>query len=114
MEAVQAAYRVLHWCCVLALAVGTCFCLFRAIMGPRFTDRIVAVNIVCTKSIMLIAVLSFLLDEQGLLDIAMVYAMVSFLAVVVLSKCYLLPYLNRPVDTRQEALHIKEKGGKPR
>jgi len=66
-------------------------CLIRAILGPRFTDRIVAINIISTKVIIMIAILSCLFEENTLLDAAIVYAMISFLAVVVLSKCYIMP-----------------------
>jgi len=66
-------------------------CLFRAIIGPRFTDRIVAINIISTKVIIMIAILAYLFEDNTLLDGAIVYAMISFLAVVVLSKCYIIP-----------------------
>lgn len=91
---------------VVFLALAICACLLRAILGPRFTDRIVAISLICTKSIIAITVLAFLLDESFLLDVAIVYAMIGFLAVVVLSKCYLLPHRRRPVDTELEAENI--------
>ena len=51
-------------------------------------DRIVAVNMMGTMVMVIIAVMSFLLKENYLVDICLIYAMVSFLAVVVLSKVY--------------------------
>ena len=76
-------------------------CLLRGILGPKFTDRIVAVNMIGTKTILLIAALTLVLGENYLLDVCLVYAMVSFLAVVVLSKIYLTSH-NR--DTAEKAL----------
>ena len=43
------------------LAVGIFLCLLRAIRGPRFTDRIIALNAICTLVILLICLLSYLL-----------------------------------------------------
>ena len=88
METINSAYRMLLWISAVFLSLSICACIARGILGPRFTDRIISVNIICTKVIILIAVLSCLLRESSLLDIAVVYAMISFLAVVTLSKCY--------------------------
>ena len=60
---------------VFALAV-----LVRAVIGPRFTDRIVAVNAVNTIIIAVICVLSVYLGQDFLLDIALIYALLGFVA----------------------------------
>ena len=96
---IDTAYNIMMWCCIAFLSVSSLICLLRGVLGPRFTDRIVSMNIIGSKTIIMIAVLSFLLEESGLVDIAMVYALISFLAVVVLSKCYLLPNHHNPADT---------------
>ena len=98
MEIIDKAYSVLLWGSEAILAVLLCACLVRAILGPRFTDRIVAINVICTQTIIMIAILSYLFRDTNLLDIGIVYAMVGFLAVVVLSKCYLLPHYTSPVN----------------
>ena len=90
MGDLNTAYHYLFWGSLIVLSMTACACLFRAIIGPRFTDRIVSVNIISTKTIIIIAILSVVMGQEGLLDVAMVYALISFLAVVVLSKCYLL------------------------
>ena len=73
---------------LILLAAMVCACLIRAVKGPRMADRIVAVNMMGTMVMVIIAVMSFLLKENYLVDICLIYAMVSFLAVVVLSKVY--------------------------
>ena len=98
METIDTAYRILLWSALLILSLSICACLFRAVMGPRFTDRIVSINIICTEVVIMIAILACLRREYYLLDIAIVYAMISFLAVVVLSKSYLLPHHANPTD----------------
>ena len=96
------AYQSILWICVIFLALLLCGCLVRVIMGPRFTDRIVAINIICTKTIIIIAILSYLFSNSELLDIAIVYSMIGFLVVVVLSKCYMvLPKPDKPADDKK-------------
>ena len=95
---IDKAYTIMLWCGIAFLSLSILFCLLRAILGPRFTDRVVSVNVIGSKTIIMIAILSFLLEESGLIDIAMVYALISFLAVVVLSKCYLLPHHPNPAN----------------
>ena len=68
------------------LSVSIFFCLLRATLGPRFSDRIVAANIIGTKIIVLIAVLSFIVGEDYLADICLIYAIISFLSIVVLAR----------------------------
>ena len=98
METIDAAYRTLLWISTIVLSLMLCACLVRAILGPRFTDRIVSINVICTKTIIMIAVLSCLLNDSNLLDIAIVYAMIAFLVVVVLSKCYIMPHHANPAE----------------
>ena len=99
---VTEAYHVMLRVSVFTLSITIFACLFRAILGPRFTDRVVSVNIIGPQVIAMIAVLSFLLDESRLVDIAVVYAMISFLAIVVLSKCYLLTKHASQLDPRRK------------
>ena len=61
-------------------------------MGPKFTDRIMAVNMIGTKTLLMVCVLAVLLQESYLVDVAIVYALLSFLAVVVLSKLVITLY----------------------
>ena len=71
-----------------ALAVLLILCLIRAVKGPRIADRLVAVNMMTTMVTVMIAILAVLKDEGYLVDICLIYAMISFLAVVVLSRIY--------------------------
>lgn len=67
----------------VALALLILATLVRAVLGPRFTDRIVAVNVIGTLVIAELMVLSVRLKEEFLVDIALVFALLSFLSVVV-------------------------------
>ena len=67
---------------LLAILVTMGLALARALAGPTTFDRIAAVNMFGTKTVLLIAVLAFFSDRTDLLDIALVYALISFIGVV--------------------------------
>jgi len=66
----------------LAILVTMGLALVRALAGPATYDRIAAINMFGTKTVLLIAVLAFLTGRTDLLDIALVYALINFIAVV--------------------------------
>ena len=80
---------------VIILSILLILCLVRAIIGPKIADRIVSVNMMGTITIAIIAILTVLLDEGYLADICIIYAMISFLAVVVLTTIYMGIYNRR-------------------
>ena len=80
---------------VMILSILLFLCLVRAIIGPKIADRIVSVNMMGTITIVIIAVLTVLLDEGYLAYICIIYAMISFLAVVVLTMIYMGIYNKR-------------------
>lgn len=69
--------------CVLTLVLLAC--LARAIRGPRYTDRLIALNMICTVVILLLSVLSYLLGASYLVDVIILYGLLNLLAVAVLS-----------------------------
>ena len=71
------------------LSVMSLLCLLRLVLGPTAADRLLAVNMLGGMVISAIAVLSLLLKEEYLLDISFIYALISFLAVVVLAQIYI-------------------------
>ena len=87
---------------VIVLALLIICCLIRGIRGPKIVDRIIAVNMIGTMTIIIIAILSVLMKESYLLDVSLIYAMISFLAVVVLSKVYLGVYRERMEKKKKE------------
>ena len=82
-------------------------CLIRSIKGPRIADRIVSVNMIGTMVVVMISIASAMLHEDYLMDICLIYAMMSFLAVVVISKMYLGIYrqkTGKAADTEQDGI----------
>lgn len=96
------AYNLLFSVVLAVLGVLLFLCLLRAILGPRIADRVVGINMIGTIVIMMIAILSLMLGEGYLVDVAIIYAMLSFLAVVVLAKIYIGVYLGRKAKEGDE------------
>lgn len=88
MKNMTAVYNAFGNAVIVCIAVLIVACLIRSVLGPRVTDRIVAVNSIGTMTIVIIAILSVMLNEAYLLDVCLIYAMISFVAVVVLTKIY--------------------------
>ena len=85
----ERAYSLLEIGALIVLGIGLFFALFRAIRGPRIADRIIGGNLAGTITIIIIAVLAEYLKQDWLLDVCLIYCMISFLAVVVLCKIYI-------------------------
>ncbi len=62
--------------------------LVRALLGPTVYDRVMAVNIFGTKTVLLIAVLGFLTDRPEFLDLALVYALINFIGTIAVLKFF--------------------------
>lgn len=92
MELVQ-RYEWIFYGILIILALMLLLCLTRAIIGPRIADRLVAVNMTGTMVMVIISILAVIMNEGYLVDICLIYAMISFLAVVVLTKVYTGVYL---------------------
>ena len=65
-----------------AILVTLILALVRALLGPSLYDRIAAINMFGTKTVLLIAVLAFTSGRMDLLDIALVYALINFIGVI--------------------------------
>ncbi len=82
-------YHTIYITMLILLSFMLLACLIRAVRGPLIADRLMAVNMMGTMVMVMIAVLALMLKEGYLVDICLIYAMISFLAVVVLSKVYI-------------------------
>ncbi|PAJ73042.1 pH regulation protein F [Pseudoalteromonas sp. NBT06-2] len=67
---------------IIAILMVMLLALLRAFIGPTHYDRILAVNIFGTKTILFIAVLGFLSGRPEFLDIALVYALLNFISII--------------------------------
>jgi multicomponent Na+:H+ antiporter subunit F len=65
-----------------AILIVMVLALVRALLGPTLYDRILAINMFGTKTVLLIAVLSVVAGRFDLVDIALVYALINFISIV--------------------------------
>lgn len=66
----------------LAVLLTMALALARALAGPSLYDRILAVNMFGTKTVLIIAILGFLVGRTDFLDIALVYALINFVGTI--------------------------------
>lgn len=66
----------------LGILVTMALALARAFLGPTIYDRLLAVNMFGTKTVVLIAVIDYFNGKGEMLDIALVYALINFISVI--------------------------------
>ena len=60
--------------------------LYRGVQGPTIYDRVLAVNVIGTKTVVLLAIIGFIYGRPHFLDIALVYALINFIATIAFLK----------------------------
>ena len=102
MRAIELGFfNALSLACMVVMSVLFMCALLRAV-------RLVAVNMIGTMTIAIIAILAEVLGEGGLVDICLIYAMISFLAIVVLAKVYTGVYRQRQIRKIAQEKQLKE------
>ena len=66
---------------ILILAVMV-LSLLRGLMGPTIYDRILAVNMFGTKTVLLVTVLGTAAGRADFIDVALVYALINFIGII--------------------------------
>ncbi|MBQ9050108.1 MAG: sodium:proton antiporter [Lachnospiraceae bacterium] len=110
MMTVEQAYHILYGGVLIVLILLIGAMVIRSIIGPRSTDRIMSVNMLGTMTICSIAVLSVLLDEGYLADVAMIYAMISFVAVLMMASMFVPSKPKAPVLDRGKDMDTAAEG----
>ncbi|MGD2122119.1 MAG: monovalent cation/H+ antiporter complex subunit F [Gemmatimonadota bacterium] len=72
--------------------------LVRALLGPTVYDRVLAVNMFGTKTVLIIAVLGFLTGRPDFLDLAFLYALINFIGTLAVLKFFEYGDLSRRLD----------------
>ena len=66
----------------LAILVTMILALARALMGPTVYDRVLAVNMFGTKTVLFLSVVAFLYGRPDFLDLALAYALINFIGIL--------------------------------
>ncbi|MGH8614733.1 MAG: monovalent cation/H+ antiporter complex subunit F [Gammaproteobacteria bacterium] len=70
----------------VAVLIAMALTLIRALRGPTVYDRILAVNMFGTLTVLLIALSGFLKGRPDFMDIALVYALINFVGTIAVLK----------------------------
>jgi multicomponent Na+:H+ antiporter subunit F len=66
----------------LAILVTMVMATIRGLLGPSIYDRILAMNMFGTKTVLLVAVVAYLYERPDFLDLALAYALINFIGVL--------------------------------
>jgi multicomponent Na+:H+ antiporter subunit F len=82
----------------MAILVVMLLVLFRAALGPTVFDRILAINTFGTATVLLIALFGFLTERPDFMDIALLYALINFIATIAVLKLFRYSNLGKSLD----------------
>ncbi len=82
----------------MAILATMTLAMVRALLGPTVYDRVLAVNMFGTKTVLIIAVLGFLTGRPDFLDLALLYALINFVGTLAVLKFFEYGDLTRRVD----------------
>ena len=86
----------------IAILVTMGLGLWRAFEGPTVYDRILAVNMFGGQTVLMIAVLGFLMGRPDFTDIALVYALINFLGTLAFLKFFAYQEIGGPDNNPSE------------
>ena len=72
----------MYYAVTLALIATMALALVRALLGPTVYDRVLAVNMLGTKTVLLLTVITFLFGRPDFLDLALAYALINFIGIL--------------------------------
>ena len=96
---------------ILSLSLIAIF--LRAVIGPTVADRIICINMIGTKIIIFICMIAGYLREDFLIDVAIVYALINFISMVVLTYAYGYAFEKRELSNAKDKVKkiLDKKGG---
>lgn len=71
---------------VIILILSAFLCLYRVAKGPTLPDRISAINVIGTTTAVMLVIVSVLIGQPFIIDIALTYALLGFLVTIVASR----------------------------
>ena len=88
----------MYYAVTLATLVTMGLALARAVIGPTVYDRVLAVNMFGTKTVLLVAVIAFLFGRPDFLDLALAYALINFIGVFAVLEFFRTRAIRREAD----------------
>jgi multicomponent Na+:H+ antiporter subunit F len=70
----------------IAVIIAMFLAMYRAVVGPTVYDRVLAVNVIGTKTVVLLALIGYIYERPHFMDTAVVYALINFFATIAILK----------------------------
>lgn len=74
------------WAIAIVLLVNAFLCLLRGYLGPTVADRMLAINVVGTKTLVVLCLLAFVFERSLFVDVALVYGLLNFVVTIAASR----------------------------
>ena len=103
MELIQQCYHDLFWGALVLLGLGLLAVMVYIIRARLTVDHIIGINLIGTLVAIIIAILTYLLGEDYLADVAIVYVVLSFIAVMLLCRIYINLYRRRREEKEDDS-----------
>ena len=103
MELIQQCYHDLFWGALVLLGLGLLAVMVYIIRARLTVDRIIGINLIGTLVVIAISILTYLLGEDYLADVAIVYVVLSFIAVMLLCRIYINLYRRRREEKEDDS-----------
>ena len=86
----------MYYIVTAATLVTMALALIRGILGPSVYDRVLAVNMFGTKTVLLLSVIAFFYGRPDFIDLALAYALLNFIGVLAV-----LEFFRRRAELRE-------------
>ncbi|MFN3607868.1 MAG: monovalent cation/H+ antiporter complex subunit F [Hyphomonas sp.] len=96
---------------LIAVLIGMVLLLVRVLIGPTLYDRILAVNVIGTKTVLVIGLLGYVMGRPDFLDIAMIYTLINFVTTIAILKFFRYRSFQVPLMRRPDTGAGAGKGG---
>ena len=80
--------ELINFLVALGVAVAMAIMLARLFVGPTLYDRVLAMNSFGTKTVLFLLVFSAIAGRQDAIDIAILYALINFVATIAILKFF--------------------------
>lgn len=91
----------MYYAVTIATLITMALALTRALLGPTVYDRVLAVNMFGTKTVLLFSVIAFLAGRPDFLDLALAYALINFIGVLAVLEFFRSRAARRAEEARE-------------
>ena len=95
--------ELIYFVTCIAILITMVLAVVRGLVGPTIFDRVLAVNMFGTKTVLFIAVVSFLSGRPDFLDLALAYALINFIGVFAVLLFFQSREVRRAAEAEREA-----------